>query len=82
MTAIMLSKNNLEATTETDTSIVEFNIEAMINENENPLYFIPRWDESDQEYTGWALVPEDSFKETFDADMTKIETDFVEITRK
>lgn len=86
MTAIRLHKNNLMAIRKVDSTMSRSELLSMIVgcgcQNQSPLYFIPKFESEHMVFDGPAFMPQPTFSLTFDADMTKIETEFVKISRK
>jgi len=84
MIAIKVSEETLPKILWTGTSIAKFDLPMFVKDCEDkPTYYIPFMDDSTAEVAyRWATYPEEAFLETFDADMTKIDTHFVDITRK
>ena len=85
MIAIKLAKGNEEKIL-AEADIAPDDLDKMIEEFEHhkyaPLYFIPVYDAAKRSRFSWATFPAQPFREDFKADMRKINTQFVEITRK
>jgi hypothetical protein len=88
MIAILLSEENASIIAASTTApyflteeevIAKVDIPNRINPGEK-IYFIPSFDTHG--IRGWATIPEQNFLENYHADMTKIDTEFVQITQK
>ncbi len=86
MQAIRLCKKNLKTVRKIDQSMSKAELlQCAVGcgcLNQGPLYYIPQFESLHTDYVGYAIMSQPTFSQCFNADMFKIETDFVEITRR